>query len=156
MKHPQDKNADHASASRQEERVLVTRAKAPLRDKIERNGGVHAEPRQGRDRAGNRAIGRAAAGRPEGGTVTARSAECPCGAVPAVPCGPAGDHLARYLRAEQDGLITRESLKETIVGLDIIASHVLIQPPDGRAARAAGAETAGLCAREARELEAGA
>ncbi len=59
-----------------------------------------------------------------------------------MPCGPSGDHLARYLRAEQSGAITRESLKEVIAGLDVIAPQVLIQPPGERAAHAAGAETA--------------
>jgi hypothetical protein len=71
----------------------------------------------------------------------ARSVECLCQAGPGVPCGPAGDHLARYLRAERDGAITRASLKEVIAGLDVIAPHVTIQPlwecPDS----AAGTDT---------------
>jgi hypothetical protein len=46
-----------------------------------------------------------------------------------MPCGPSGDHLARYLHAEQRGAITRESLKEVIACLDVIAPQVLIQPP---------------------------
>jgi hypothetical protein len=72
----------------------------------------------------------------------ARSAGCPCGAGPGEPCRPAGDHLARYLRAGHDGSITRESLNEVIGGLDVIAPHVLIQPPGERAAQAAGAQPA--------------
>jgi plasmid maintenance system antidote protein VapI len=72
----------------------------------------------------------------------ARSIECPCRAGRGVPCGPSGDHLARYLRAEQRGVITRGSLKEVIAGLDVIAPHVMIQPPRERAADAAGAVTA--------------
>jgi hypothetical protein len=75
-------------------------------------------------------------------TQAARSVDCPCQAGPGVPCDPSGDHLARYLRAEQQGVITRQSLKEAIAGLDVIAPQVLIQPPGERAAHAAGAETA--------------
>jgi hypothetical protein len=59
-----------------------------------------------------------------------------------VACGPAGDHLARYLRAEQFGALTRESLTGVIAGLDVIAPQVLIQPPGERAAHTAGAQTA--------------
>lgn len=72
----------------------------------------------------------------------ARSVDCPCQAGPGVPCGPSGDRLARYLRAEQQGVITRASLKEAITSLDVIAPQVLIQPPGERAAHTAGAETA--------------
>jgi len=50
----------------------------------------------------------------------ARSAGCPCHAPPGVPYGPAGDHLARYLYAEQRGAITRAPLREVIAGLDVI------------------------------------
>jgi hypothetical protein len=39
-------------------------------------------------------------------------------------------------------VITRESLKEAITSLDVIARQVLIQPPGERAAYATGAETA--------------
>jgi plasmid maintenance system antidote protein VapI len=69
----------------------------------------------------------------------ARSVECPCRAERGVPCGPAGDHLARYLRAEQHGAITREALKEVIAGLDVITPQVTIQPPGEQATRATGA-----------------
>jgi hypothetical protein len=104
---------------------------------------THADPRQA-DAATRRADERAQA---------ARSVDCPCQARPGVPCGPSGDHLARYLRAEQSGAITRESLKEAIAGLDVIAPQVLIQPPGERAAHTAGAETADqvICA----QLDAG-
>jgi hypothetical protein len=71
-----------------------------------------------------------------------RSVDCPCQARPGTPCGPSGDHLARYLRAEQSGAITRESLKEVIADLDVIAAHVMIQPPGERTAHATGAQTA--------------
>jgi hypothetical protein len=73
----------------------------------------------------------------------ARSVGCPCRAAPGVPCGPAGDHLARYLRAERSGAITRQSLTEVIAGLDVIAPQVLIEPPGERAAHTAGAQPAG-------------
>jgi hypothetical protein len=69
----------------------------------------------------------------------ARSVECPCRAERGVPCGPAGDHLARYLRAEQHGAITREALTEVIAGLDVITPQVTIQPPGEQATRATGA-----------------
>jgi hypothetical protein len=72
----------------------------------------------------------------------ARSVDCPCQAGPGMSCGLSGDHLARYLRAEQSGAIKRESLKDVIAGLDVIAPQVLIQPPGERAAYAAGAQTA--------------
>jgi hypothetical protein len=78
----------------------------------------------------------------------ARSVSCPCRAGPGVPCGPSGDHLARYLHAEQSGAITKESLKEVIAGLDVIAPRVTIQPLGERAAH-------GACGGEARELGAG-
>jgi hypothetical protein len=70
-----------------------------------------------------------------------------------VPCSPPGDHLARYLRAEQSGAIARESLKEVIAGLDVIAPQVLIQPPRERAAHAAGAAAADQVVRA--QLDAG-
>lgn len=75
-------------------------------------------------------------------TQAARSTSCPCRASPGVPCGPSGDHLARYLRAAQSGVITRQSLKQVVADLEVIAPHVLIQPPAERAAHTAGAETA--------------
>ena len=83
----------------------------------------------------------------------ARSVRCPCRAGPGVPCGTAGDHLARYLRAGQSGAISRQSLHDVIAGLDVIAPHALIQPPAERAAYTAGAETAGQVIRA--QLDAG-
>jgi hypothetical protein len=77
----------------------------------------------------------------------ARSVGCPCQAERGVPCGPAGDHLARYLRAEKQGAIPREALKEVIAGLDVIAPHVTIQPAGEQAPRAAGAMDPTLQAR---------
>jgi hypothetical protein len=104
---------------------------------------THAGPRQA-DAETRRAGERAQA---------AWSVGCPCQAGPGVPCRPSGDHLARYLRAEQSGAIARESLKEVIAGLDVIAPQVLIQPPGERAAHAAGAATADQVVRA--QLDAG-
>jgi hypothetical protein len=59
--------------------------------------------------------------RAEEQAAAARSVPCPCHAEPGVPCGSSGDHLACYLHAEQSGAITKESLKEVIAGLDVIA-----------------------------------
>ena len=72
-----------------------------------------------------------------------RSVDCECQARAGTPCGPAGDHLARYLRATQSGALTRDSLKEVIAGLDVIAPRALIQPPSQPAAGTGAATTAG-------------
>ena len=60
-----------------------------------------------------------------------RLANCPhCWQRPGRPCtitGPAGDHLARYQRAERRGLIGREALAAAVAGLDVIAGHVIIR-----------------------------
>jgi hypothetical protein len=79
--------------------------------------------------------------------------QCPCQAERGVPCGPSGDHLARYLRAERDGVITRTSLHEVIAGMDVIAAQVPIQPPAERTAHAFGAKTADQIVRA--QLDAG-
>jgi hypothetical protein len=55
-----------------------------------------------------------------------RSVGCPCTAPAGTPCGLSGDHLARYLRAEQRGAIARQTLTQVIEGLDIITPNVLI------------------------------
>jgi hypothetical protein len=60
-----------------------------------------------------------------------RQANCPhCWQRPGPPCtvsGPAGDHLARYQRAERRGLIGREDLAAVVAGLEVIAAHVIIR-----------------------------
>jgi hypothetical protein len=71
-----------------------------------------------------------------------RSVECACTASPGIVCSPAGDHLARYLRAEQRGAIARQALRQVIEGLDVITPEVLI-PPQGEAAPAAEERAAG-------------
>jgi hypothetical protein len=73
----------------------------------------------------------------------AQSVTCPCGAQPGQPCTTAGDHLTRYLHAEQSGAITRQSLTHVIAGLDVVAPHVLIQSPGDQATHVGGAQTAG-------------
>jgi hypothetical protein len=73
----------------------------------------------------------------------ARSVSCPCQAQPGQPCGPAGDHLARHLHAQQSSAITRQSLTQVIAGLDVIAPHVLIQQPGEQATHVGGTQTAG-------------
>jgi hypothetical protein len=126
-------------------RQLAAKRSVPRRT-AEHLAAVDAEPGRDITRAGEprtraeqlRAVERAQA---------ARAAECPCRAEPGVPCGPAGDHLARYLRAEQHGAITREALKEVIAGLDVITPHVTIQPPGEQTPLATGAMDPTLRAR---------
>jgi hypothetical protein len=66
----------------------------------------------------------------------ARSVDCECQARAGTPCGPSGDHLARYLRATRSGALTRDALKDVIAGIDVIAPRALIPPPGERAAAA--------------------
>jgi hypothetical protein len=59
-----------------------------------------------------------------------------CWQRPGLPCtitGPAGDHLARYQRAERRGLLSRESLAAVIASLEVIAGHVIVPAPAGNA-----------------------
>jgi hypothetical protein len=60
-----------------------------------------------------------------------RLANCPqCWQRPGRPCtvsGPAGDHLARWQRAERRGSIGREDLAAVVAGLEVIAAHVIIR-----------------------------
>jgi hypothetical protein len=60
-----------------------------------------------------------------------RMANCPqCWQRPGKPCtisGPAGDHLARWQRAERRGLISREDLAAAVAGLEVIAAHVIVR-----------------------------
>ena len=79
----------------------------------------------------------------------ARSAECPCHAPAGAPCRPDGDHLARYLRAWQAGTLTRESLKDAIDGLDVIAPQAIVPAPAGPAPRALAATAASPPGRQA-------
>jgi hypothetical protein len=92
----------------------------------------------------------AAARRADQHTLAARSVDCECQARAGTPCGPSGDHLARYLRATQSGALTKDSLKDVIAGLDVIAPRTLIQPPSERAAAAieAGNTTGQIVARQ--------
>ena len=58
-------------------------------------------------------------------------ANCPhCWQVPGRPCvlaSPAGDHLARWLRAERRGVVTRAELAAAVGGLEVIAAHAIIR-----------------------------
>jgi hypothetical protein len=83
-----------------------------------------------------------AAWRADQHATTAHSVSCPCQAPPGRPYTTAGDHLARYLRAEQSGAIARQSLTEVIASFDVIALHVLIQSPQQQSADLAGGQTA--------------
>ena len=60
-----------------------------------------------------------------------RMANCPhCWQRPGKPCtisGPAGDHLARWQRAERRGLISREDLAAAVDGLEVIAGHMIVR-----------------------------
>jgi hypothetical protein len=85
----------------------------------------------------------AAARRADEHAQAARSVDCECQAPGGAPCGPAGDHLARYVRAHQTGALTKDSLKDVIAELDVIAPRALIKPPGERAAPAGTATTAG-------------
>ena len=61
----------------------------------------------------------------------ARLAQCPaCWQRPGRRCTrfyPPGDHLARFVTAEERGLITRAELAAVIADLDVIAPHVIIR-----------------------------
>jgi hypothetical protein len=95
--------------------------------------------------AGHRA--EAAARRADEHARAARSVDCECQARAGAPCGPAGDHLARYVRAHHAGALTKDSLKDVITELAVIAPRALIQPPGERAASAGTATTAGHATR---------
>jgi hypothetical protein len=77
----------------------------------------------------------------------ARSVDCECQARAGAACGPAGDHLARYLHAHQAGALTRDSLTHVIAQLDVIAPRALIQPPSECAAPTRAAKDSGRAAR---------
>ena len=77
----------------------------------------------------------------------ARSAECPCQAQAGAPCTASGDHLARYLRAWHAGTLSRESLKHTIDGLDVIAPQAIVPAPAEPTPRPQAATAAGSAGR---------
>lgn len=68
---------------------------------------------------------------PASATIAARRIRCDtCWALPGKPCtvsGPAGDHLQRYLTAQQLGLISLGELKAIIAELVVIGAHVVIR-----------------------------
>ena len=59
-------------------------------------------------------------------TTIVRSVACPCGARMTQPCTHRGDHLARYLRADRAGLISRDQLTTVLATLTVLAPHVII------------------------------
>jgi hypothetical protein len=65
-----------------------------------------------------------------GATAAARRLLCDaCWALPGKPCtfaAPAGDHLQRYLTAQQLGLISLPELKAIVARLTVVARHVVI------------------------------
>jgi hypothetical protein len=95
----------------------------------------------------------AAARRADEHAQAARSVDCECQAPAGAPCGPAGDHLARYLRAHHAGALTKDSLTHVIAELDVIAPRALIQPPGERAASARTATAAGHATRRLASAE---
>ena len=168
MKHPPDRGPNPVPGTgRPSAYVVQAWVSDQLKDKIQRLGAPptaekadrqirapepeleaapdHAnEPSRGHEitGAGDR-LAEAPARRADERAQAARSVDCECQAAAGAPCGPSGDHLARYLRAGQSGALTRESLKEVIADLDVIAPRVLIQPPGERAAWTEAATTAG-------------
>jgi hypothetical protein len=152
------RSGGEAVNSRWEQRIELARAKRLARAgesaaergmtgrTAEHLAAVDAEPGRDITGAGERRM-RAEQLRAAERAQAARSVECSCRAERGVPCGPAGDHLARYLRAEQHGAITREALKAVIAGLDVITPQVTIQPPGEQATRATGAMDPTLRAR---------
>jgi hypothetical protein len=142
-----EQNIEPARAKRRARaRQFATQPGMP-RQAGEHLAAVDAEPSRDISRDGERRI-RAEQRRALERAQAARSVGCPCQAEGGVPCSPSGDHLARYLRAEQEGAITREALMEVISGLEVIAAHVTIQPTGERAQRATGAATTDPSLRE--------
>ncbi|HEV8275682.1 MAG TPA: hypothetical protein VGQ26_08295 [Streptosporangiaceae bacterium] len=97
------------------------------------------QPSTGLQSTGTAGRAEGAARRADQHAQAARSVDCECPARAGTRCGPSGDHLARYLRATQSGALTKDSLKDVIAGLDVIAPRALIQPSGERAAAATGA-----------------
>jgi hypothetical protein len=103
----------------------------------------HANPpAAGHEPAGASLRADAAVRRADEHAQAARSVDCECQARAGAPCGPAGDHLARYLRAHHSGALTKDSLKDVIAELDVIAPRAFIQPPSERAAPGGATTTA--------------
>jgi hypothetical protein len=58
-----------------------------------------------------------------------RSTECVCDAASGSPCTPYGDHLDGYVRAAKQGTIDRETLKQAVAGLTVIAPQAIVPSP---------------------------
>lgn len=109
---------------------------------------------------------RSATAEPETDRWGVRSADCLCEAAIGASCTPEGDHLDRYVRAAQQGRIARETLKQAVGRLAVIAPQAVVPSSTttadregmgsaDRIGRHAG-KTAVADARRDRELEAGA
>jgi hypothetical protein len=101
------------------------------------------QPATGHEPAGASHCVGAAAHRAGEHARAARSVDCECQAPAGAPCGPAGDHLARYLHAYQAGALTKDSLAHVIASLDVIAPRALIHPPSERATPLQAAKAVG-------------
>lgn len=52
-----------------------------------------------------------------------------CGAGPDTPCTPEGQHLHRYLRAWQEGLVSRRAVSDVCAMLGSISAGALVPDP---------------------------
>ena len=50
-----------------------------------------------------------------------------CWARPGAACTPAGDHLARYQRAERRGLVSRAELVSVVATLRVVAAGAIVE-----------------------------
>ena len=90
------------------------------------------------------------------------SADCACHADSGSPCTPEGNHLDRYVRAAQQGKIARETLKQAVGRLAVIAPQAIVPSSTTNADREGMGSTDRIVrnifktAVKDRELEAGA
>jgi hypothetical protein len=69
---------------------------------------------------------RSATAAPESSRWGVRSSGCLCEAAIGSYCTPEGDHLDRYVRAAQQGRIARETLKQAVGRLAVIAPQTIV------------------------------
>jgi hypothetical protein len=75
--------------------------------------------------------------------ITALAVRVPCGfcwAPPGTPCAEQGQHLARYLRAHQRGLISKEVITSACLALPVVSPGQLVAEITGLAGRSAAGE----------------
>src|SRR5438128_928645 len=70
-----------------------------------------------------------------------RSVGCVCEAASGSACRPDGDHLDRYVRAAKQGTIDRETLKQAVAGLTVVAPQTIV-PSSTRTADKDGLKSA--------------